>query len=103
MAKSLDRETKDSYTLTVKVTDKGENPRSTTGTVVVKISDENDNHPVFQPDQYEESIKEDTASGTTVVIVTATDADIGDNSKIMYSIASGAEGKFDIDMVRIFV
>ena len=52
--------------------------------------------PVFDQDAYAADLSEDTASGSPVITVTATDADTGDS--LTYSISDGnADGLFAID------
>lgn len=53
----LDRETQESYSLTVVATDSGSSPLSSTATVHISLIDYNDNPPVFSQDSY-------SASGT---------------------------------------
>ncbi|XP_035389998.1 protocadherin Fat 3a isoform X2 [Electrophorus electricus] len=56
--------------------------------VRVDLEDANDNAPVFAQQSYEVFVNESVAMGTTVVTVTASDADHGENSYITYSMAS---------------
>ncbi|XP_029485746.2 protocadherin Fat 4 [Oncorhynchus nerka] len=73
---------------------------SKTGTVImtVNVSDVNDNPPVFTLSQYTASVLENSAVGTPVLQVGATDADSSANADITYSLmASGHSGQFAID------
>uniref|UniRef100_A0A4W5Q735 Si:dkey-1m11.6 n=1 Tax=Hucho hucho TaxID=62062 RepID=A0A4W5Q735_9TELE len=73
---------------------------SKTGTVImtVNVSDVNDNPPVFTSSQYTASVLENSAVGTPVLQVRATDADSSANAYITYSLmASGHSGQFAID------
>lgn len=65
----LDREIKSSYNLLVTAKDRGEPPRSTQTQISVKILDENDNSPVFDPKQYSSSIAENASIGASVLQV----------------------------------
>ncbi|KAB5550105.1 hypothetical protein PHYPO_G00049870 [Pangasianodon hypophthalmus] len=56
--------------------------------VRVFLEDANDNAPVFTQLSYEVFVNESIPVGTTVVVVTALDADHGENSYITYSMAS---------------
>lgn len=56
--------------------------------VRVLLEDANDNAPVFTKQSYEVFVNESIPVGTTVVVVTALDADHGENSYITYSMAS---------------
>ena len=51
--------------------------------------DVNDNRPVFKPVEYQKIIGENTAIGTSILKVNATDADSSSNSKIKFSITGG--------------
>ena len=83
---SLDREKQAQYTLKVQAKDEGNPPRVGETVVIVIVRDGNDNLPVFQPDQFKASVKENSPAGTPVLQVTATDADSGNNGKITYSL-----------------
>ena len=86
---TLDRETTDSYQLTVIAVDGGEPPYYTgLLTVNVLVRDANDNSPVFTGNgSYSVSIDEDVPSGTVITRVSATDADLGDNSRVRYDLS----------------
>ncbi|XP_067306295.1 protocadherin Fat 3a isoform X1 [Pseudorasbora parva] len=56
--------------------------------VRVILEDANDNAPLFAQQSYEVFVNESVAVGTTVVVVTASDADHGENGYITYSMAS---------------
>ena len=51
----------------------------------MRVRDTNDNRPVFSQSEYYVSVLENAAQGTTVTIITATDADSGTNGEIVYS------------------
>ncbi len=56
--------------------------------VRVVLEDANDNAPSFEQQSYEIFVNESVAVGTTVVVVTASDGDHGENGYITYSMAS---------------
>ena len=95
---TLDREKQAEYMLKVLATDGGTPPREGETEVIVKVSDENDNPPVFQPANLRASVIEGAAAGASVLQVSATDADAdaGTNAKITYSLAM-TFGAFQID------
>ena len=96
--KKLDRESTDLYTLTVKARDSGNVPRESLVDVKITISDVNDNKPRFTQPSYSASIDEDESTGASVVKVSATDNDVGNNSVITYDIKTGNEqGVFKLD------
>lgn len=83
----LDRETRDTYTFTVQARDNGkQNIRSATAKVKITVTDANDNNPIFSQSAYVFKIQENNGGSTVVGKVTATDRDIGNNSKLEYSI-----------------
>ena len=83
---ALNRETQALYTLRVQAKDGGTPPRVGETVVIVKVTDKNDNPPVFQPDVFKGSVVENSPADTPVLQVTATDADAGLNGKITYSL-----------------
>ncbi|XP_050707145.1 fat-like cadherin-related tumor suppressor homolog [Eriocheir sinensis] len=86
LARPLDRETRDSYSLTVRAVDQGSPPLSSTTQLIVTVSDVNDNAPEFVRKLHETSVAENTAVGTEVLRVMATSRDIGINAEISYSL-----------------
>ncbi|XP_044747791.1 cadherin-related tumor suppressor [Coccinella septempunctata] len=86
---NIDRELKSNYTLLVTARDRGEPPRATQMKLLVKVLDENDNSPIFDPKQYSASKPENASIGTSVLQVSATDVDEGLNGRVRYSIVSG--------------
>ncbi|XP_070557430.1 protocadherin Fat 4-like [Ptychodera flava] len=88
----LDRETVDSYTLTITAADStvvlGDS-RSSTANLAVAIDDVNDNAPVCLSQPYSVSLSENTVTGTTVMILTVVDGDTGANADFSVAIESG--------------
>lgn len=83
----LDRETKMKYDLIVTATDSGPVSFRSSATVTVTLTDINDNAPVFTEAVYRASILEaSTDSAQSIVRVSASDADSGDNGVVMYSL-----------------
>ncbi|XP_033222286.1 protocadherin-like wing polarity protein stan isoform X3 [Belonocnema kinseyi] len=95
----LDREKVSGYLLTVTARDGGIPPLSDTTDVEISITDVNDNAPTFELPQYQGSVVEDVLVGTSVLKVTAEDADIGLNGKVRYSLEDNVDGAFVIDPV----
>lgn len=90
--KELDYETHKSYTINVLAEDGG-NPRETGQvTVVVSVSDVNDEFPQFTKKEYRESVSELAGVGTTVLHVSATDQDFPSGGRLTYSITAGDVG-----------
>ncbi|XP_013080549.2 protocadherin alpha-7-like isoform X1 [Biomphalaria glabrata] len=82
----VDRETRDSYNLTVSCIDRGEPPYTTSASFTVKIDDANDNAPEFTQKKFTRSVKEGKKNGEFVLQISASDKDIGQNAVIVYSI-----------------
>lgn len=83
----LDREKMDHYLLNLTIYDLGWPPKSAWHLLTVFIEDANDNTPQFlQEGGYVIVIPENTALGTDVIQVGATDRDAGPNGEIVYSL-----------------
>ncbi|XP_037320872.2 cadherin-23 [Pungitius pungitius] len=96
----LDRETQEAYTLVVEAIDNGPagSRRTGTATVFVEVQDVNDNRPIFLQNSYETSILESVPKGTSILQVQATDADQGENGRVLYRILTGnSNNLFSID------
>ena len=73
----FDRESKDSYSLTVRATDHGISPLSESTTVVVTILDVNDNKPDINNLPQKISVSEGKVPGSVVFVLKANDKDQG--------------------------
>ncbi|XP_037628924.1 cadherin EGF LAG seven-pass G-type receptor 3 isoform X2 [Sebastes umbrosus] len=85
----LDRESVPFYELTAYAVDRGVPPQRTPVHIQVTVLDVNDNAPVFPADDFEVLVKENSAVGSVVAQITATDPDEGANAQIMYQIVEG--------------
>ncbi|NXL78434.1 CELR2 protein, partial [Leptocoma aspasia] len=81
LALPLDYKLERQYLLTIAASD---GTRQDTAQVVVNVTDANTHRPVFQSSHYTVSINENQPVGTTVVIISATDEDTGENARITY-------------------
>ncbi|CAL4061688.1 unnamed protein product, partial [Meganyctiphanes norvegica] len=98
LAKPLDREKRDFYSITVKASDLGTPSLSSTAIVSVIVLDINDNAPEFEYRIQQTTIPENTPMGTEIMTVLATSRDIGINAEITYTIEhTTAEKYFEID------
>ncbi|KAM3664868.1 protocadherin gamma-B2-like [Ammospiza maritima maritima] len=95
--RALDRELQSSFELVLTAVDAGDPVRSGTVQIWVNVTDANDNPPVFSQDRYRVRLREDTPPGSTVLNVTASDADAGTNAHITYSF-----GKMPIKALQNF-
>nr|XP_014343521.1 PREDICTED: protocadherin gamma-A1 isoform X4 [Latimeria chalumnae] len=84
--RTLDREHNSNYNITITATDKGVPPLTTTSSFLLKISDINDNPPVFNQTTYILYLNENNAPGSFITLVKATDLDCDLNARITYSI-----------------
>uniref|UniRef100_A0A8C3EZG8 Protocadherin-16 n=1 Tax=Chrysemys picta bellii TaxID=8478 RepID=A0A8C3EZG8_CHRPI len=82
----LDREERDSYDLRVTATDSGTPPLRAESAFVLQVMDVNDNPPLFDQQEYKQSIPEVVYPGSFVLQVTARDKDQGPNGEVRYSI-----------------
>uniref|UniRef100_A0A671U715 Cadherin domain-containing protein n=1 Tax=Sparus aurata TaxID=8175 RepID=A0A671U715_SPAAU len=80
----LDRESVSEYNITVVATDAGMPPLSTKKTFHLKVSDVNDNAPVFPQSVYNAFITENNSPGVSLVTVRAKDPDENQNARISY-------------------
>ncbi|XP_060233394.1 protocadherin alpha-2 isoform X11 [Meriones unguiculatus] len=101
LGKSLDREDNAEVNLLLVATDGGKPELTGTVQILIKVLDVNDNEPRFPQPVYRVQLLENTASGTLVMKLNASDADEGSNSEIVYSLSSDASSitrtKFQID------
>ncbi|XP_042349125.1 protocadherin-12 isoform X2 [Plectropomus leopardus] len=82
--RELDRELQASFDLTLVAWDKGNPPRSGSTLVRVNIQDSNDNSPTFEDSTPTVELSEDTACGTTIITLRASDPDQGANGEVEY-------------------
>uniref|UniRef100_A0A6Q2XMX3 Cadherin EGF LAG seven-pass G-type receptor 1 n=1 Tax=Esox lucius TaxID=8010 RepID=A0A6Q2XMX3_ESOLU len=81
LALPLDYKQERQYVLTVTASD---GTRYDTTQVFINVTDANTHRPVFQSANYQVMISEDRPVGSTVVIISATDEDTGENARITY-------------------
>lgn len=75
------------------------NPRklSTSTTVYITLTDQNDNRPVFKKSLYKVAIPEDTKVGTSILLLEATDKDSGKNGEVVFQISGSGSEYFSVD------
>ncbi|CAG5134782.1 unnamed protein product [Candidula unifasciata] len=100
ISKPLDRETEEELNVTIVCEDRGVPKLSALGWFVIKLTDANDNDPVFTKTIYRANLTENNRKGERILYVKAFDKDIGDNANIRYSFSvDGEEPSFIIDPV----
>ncbi|XP_041850205.1 LOW QUALITY PROTEIN: protocadherin Fat 3a [Melanotaenia boesemani] len=93
----MDREKRDHYLLNVTIYDLGVPQKMAWRLLTVHIEDTNDNAPQFlQEEGYSIVIPENTAIGTDIIQVEATDKDLGASGEIVYSFLTSTT-QFDIN------
>ncbi|KAL2082877.1 hypothetical protein ACEWY4_020650 [Coilia grayii] len=97
----LDRETKDHYTLTAVARDNPggapNNRRENSVQVLVTVLDVNDFRPRFSERVFSTSVFENEPSGTSIITLTATDLDEGDNALLTYTMQGPGADVFSLD------
>lgn len=96
-ARSLDRESQSRYHLTITAHDQGNPPLQSYCNITISVEDQNDNDPKFDLSKYSTAIFEDVAIDTSILKVHASDADVGVNARILYSLANESHWLFQID------
>ncbi|KAM9851124.1 protocadherin-8 [Aulostomus maculatus] len=82
----LDREKIPEYNLTMVAEDLGSPPFKTVRQYTIRVTDENDNPPLFSKTLYEVSVMENNIPGSYVTTVVARDPDVGKNAKVSYKL-----------------
>uniref|UniRef100_A0A665T2A5 FAT atypical cadherin 3a n=1 Tax=Echeneis naucrates TaxID=173247 RepID=A0A665T2A5_ECHNA len=83
----LDREKRDRYLLNLTIYDLGLPQKTSWRLLTVYVEDANDNSPQFlQEGGYQIIIPENTAIGTDVIQIAASDKDLGSNGEVLYSV-----------------
>ncbi|XP_028831973.1 uncharacterized protein cdh24b isoform X1 [Denticeps clupeoides] len=90
----MDRETQDQFLVVLQAKDMGGHLGGLSGTttVTVRLADVNDNPPRFAQSMWSFSVSELAVAGAEVGRVSATDADLGENAKLEYTILEGETG-----------
>ena len=99
IAQPLDYQLEKRFILTISATDSG--GRFDTATVYINVTDANTHRPIFENSPYSQNVFEDAPVGTTVLVVAATDKDVGENARITYRISDEDAGNFRSVYLRI--
>uniref|UniRef100_A0A5F7ZWY3 Protocadherin Fat 3 n=1 Tax=Macaca mulatta TaxID=9544 RepID=A0A5F7ZWY3_MACMU len=101
--KDLDHETDPTFTFSVVASDLGEAfSLSSTALVSVRVTDINDNAPVFAQEVYRGNVKESDPPGEVVAVLSTWDRDTSDiNRQVSYHITGGnPRGRFALGLVQ---
>ncbi|XP_034736659.1 cadherin-24 [Etheostoma cragini] len=100
VTKSLDREEKDQYRLVATATDRQTGiALEPSSEFIIRVQDINDNPPVFLDEPYVAMVPEMANIGTSIIQVTARDADdptYGNSARLVYAITQGQD-YFSVD------
>ncbi|CAB3401585.1 unnamed protein product [Caenorhabditis bovis] len=94
ISKQFDYETTKSFQATVTATNS--NAESSTSLIAIKLTDVNDNWPVFYPNEYQLTVREGAMPTEALLVVSATDDDDGLLGDVAYQIVSESRS-FAID------
>lgn len=86
VAGALDRETKTEYNLLVVAEDQGRPARSATASLLVEVSDVNDNIPKLSKSEYQVEVYETESVDAVLLTLSAEDPDEGANGRVTYNI-----------------
>ncbi|XP_060109592.1 protocadherin alpha-5-like isoform X7 [Heteronotia binoei] len=84
LAEPLDRERVAEYSLVVLAQDQGDPPLSASSSLIVPISDVNDNAPSYAQPSYTVFVKENNLPGAHIFTVSASDPDVAENALVSY-------------------
>ncbi|XP_069130335.1 protocadherin gamma-A4-like [Argopecten irradians] len=98
LKQKLDREDRAVHNVSVVCSDGGSPNLVSITSFLIHVGDINDNSPVFKHTQYNASIYENNQVGAPVTIVTATDSDEGENSRVTYSLSRNEDDFFSINV-----
>lgn len=82
----LDREKWDEYELTIQAKDQGEPSFSATKSLKIRVSDANDNPPIFENLSYDVFLDENSGPLNNLLTLNAYDIDLGENAEVTYRI-----------------
>uniref|UniRef100_A0A3Q3VZR4 Cadherin domain-containing protein n=1 Tax=Mola mola TaxID=94237 RepID=A0A3Q3VZR4_MOLML len=93
---AVDREKTQEYNITLTATDSGSPPLSSAIKLHLRISDINDNHPLFDKLLYNADIAENNPPGMSLITVRAQDSDWNQNARISYFLDDTQIGGFPV-------
>lgn len=94
----LDRERNDEYVLNITIYDLGTPQKTSSKVFPVVILDENDNAPIFEKSLASFRVTENALNGTIIMRLNATDADLGENAHIIYTLITDTND-FHVDPI----
>lgn len=94
----LDRERQDEYVLNITIYDLGTPQKSISKVLPIRILDGNDNAPIFEKSLASFRVTENALNGTIIIQLNATDADLGENGRVTYTLITDTKD-FSVDSV----
>ena len=100
--KSLDREERNNYTITIVARDNAPSPffLETRKNILVHVGDKNDNAPTFDADISKYFVDETLSIGSIAFMVQASDLDSGNNADIVYAVAATNDSSNQLQIVQ---
>ncbi len=86
---AFDREKNATFRVSLTCMDRGKPPLQSTIQILGRVTDINDNGPVFSQDVYVVSLKENNTKNIVLTVLNVTDRDEGENSRLTYSLTNG--------------
>uniref|UniRef100_A0A8C4YF76 Cadherin domain-containing protein n=1 Tax=Gopherus evgoodei TaxID=1825980 RepID=A0A8C4YF76_9SAUR len=93
LAEAVDRERVSEYKIVVTARDEGAPSLSASSSILVAISDVNDNTPAFPRPVYTVFVRENNAPGAHLLTVSAWDPDLRENAFVSYSVVERSVGE----------
>lgn len=97
----FDRESLDRYHVSVKCTDLGSPPLSSTASLEVLVDDVNDNEPRLSRRRYVFQVAEDTRLSTQIGVIVADDPDLGPSGSVSFHLESQDSDSSDSDAIHV--
>ncbi|XP_028976834.2 protocadherin gamma-A4-like [Esox lucius] len=94
----LDREKNPEYNITITATDQGTAPLSKNLTFMLKVTDVNDNMPIFEQTAYEAFLTENNSPGLSILSLWARDADWKQNARVSYVLEESSVNGFSVSL-----
>ena len=93
---AVDREAQAIYELTLTCQDKGQEPNLVVQNISVRVTDVNDNAPLFTMKEYPATLNENNYVDDFITKINATDLDEGLNGQVRYSVHGDGGGLFNV-------
>uniref|UniRef100_A0A182K8T4 Uncharacterized protein n=1 Tax=Anopheles christyi TaxID=43041 RepID=A0A182K8T4_9DIPT len=97
LAKTLDREVREAHLIAILAETDSSPPLTAVTEIMLHVQDENDNTPIFESNPYSFALAENIEKGSSIMKLTARDADSGSNGDIRYALSPDVG-----DIVNIF-